>query len=128
MDAHLQVGPARGLRVEGILHVGLKCLQLSACTVGIPLEIVTPPEKLIQLNKAGCANQTNRRFWGSKELQEKYSPRLCSGSVSSFCLSEVGAGSDAFSLSTRATLSPDGSYYTIEVRHVGWCWCWWCCW
>lgn len=38
--------------------------------------------------------------------------------MSSFCLSEVGAGSDAFSLSTRATPSPDCSYYTIEVRHV----------
>lgn len=54
------------------------------------------------------------RFWGTKELQDKYFPKLISGSVSSFCLSEVGAGSDAFSLSTKATLSPDGSYYTIE--------------
>lgn len=58
---------------------------------------------------------TRERFWGSKELKDKYFPKLCSGSVTSFCLSEVGSGSDAFSLSTKATASPDGSYYTIEV-------------
>jgi alkylation response protein AidB-like acyl-CoA dehydrogenase len=54
------------------------------------------------------------RFWGSPELQEQWLPRLASKSLSSFCLSEAGSGSDAFSLKTTATKSSDGSYYTLN--------------
>ena len=54
------------------------------------------------------------RFWGSPELQEQWLPRLASESLSSFCLSEAGSGSDAFSLKTTATKSSDGSYYTLN--------------
>lgn len=54
------------------------------------------------------------RFWGSPELQEKWLPRLASDTLSAFCLSEAGSGSDAFSLQTTATKSSDGSYYTIH--------------
>jgi short/branched chain acyl-CoA dehydrogenase len=54
------------------------------------------------------------RFWGSQTLQEKWLPRLATDTVSSFCLSEADSGSDAFSMKTRADVSPDGSYYTIH--------------
>lgn len=54
------------------------------------------------------------RFWGSKELQERWLPRLATDTVSSFCLSEAGSGSDAFAMKTNALASPDGSYYTIN--------------
>ena len=54
------------------------------------------------------------RFWGSKALQETWLPRLATDTVSSFCLSEAGSGSDAFAMKTTATLSEDGSYYTIN--------------
>ena len=49
------------------------------------------------------------RFWGSEELQEQWLPRLASDTVSAFCLSEAGSGSDAFSLQTTAT-KVDGGY------------------
>jgi short/branched chain acyl-CoA dehydrogenase len=54
------------------------------------------------------------RFWGSSELQEQWLPRLASDTVSSFCLSEAGSGSDAFAMKTTAQVSADGSYYTLN--------------
>ena len=54
------------------------------------------------------------RFWGSTQLQEQWLPRLATESLSAFCLSEEGSGSDAFSLKTTATKSNDGSYYTLN--------------
>lgn len=54
------------------------------------------------------------RFWGSLSLQEEWLPRLATDTPSSFCLSEAGSGSDAFAMKTTATISSDGSYYTIN--------------
>jgi len=58
------------------------------------------------------------RFWGSDELQSEWGPRLCTDTVGSFCLSEPHSGSDAFALKTRAELSGDGSYYTINGSKI----------
>ncbi|KAI8319798.1 acyl-CoA dehydrogenase NM domain-like protein [Martensiomyces pterosporus] len=52
------------------------------------------------------------RTYGSKHLQEKYLPQLAENKVGSFCLSEAGAGSDAFSLQTRAELK--GDHYLLN--------------
>ncbi len=41
--------------------------------------------------------------WGSDALRERYLPLLTSEKVGAYALSEAGAGSDAFALSTRAT-------------------------
>ncbi|RHY43727.1 hypothetical protein DYB26_004573 [Aphanomyces astaci] len=38
--------------------------------------------------------------------------------IGSFCLSEAGSGSDAFALKTRADLSADGSYYTLNGQKM----------
>jgi short/branched chain acyl-CoA dehydrogenase len=54
------------------------------------------------------------RFWGSSDLQDRWLPRLAKDTVSSFCLSEAGSGSDAFSMQTVAQVSPDGSQYTLN--------------
>ena len=54
------------------------------------------------------------RFWGSQHLQETWLPRLATDTVSSFCLSEAGSGSDAFAMKTTALPSADGSSYTIN--------------
>jgi short/branched chain acyl-CoA dehydrogenase len=54
------------------------------------------------------------RFWGSTSLKEHWLPRLATNTVSSFCLSEAGSGSDAFSMKTTAAVSPDGSFYTLN--------------
>jgi len=47
------------------------------------------------------------RKYATKELKEKYLPRLATDTVGSFCLSESGSGSDAFALQTRAELKGD---------------------
>ena len=41
--------------------------------------------------------------YGTKEQQKKYLSQLATNKVGCFCLSEAGAGSDAFALSTKAT-------------------------
>ena len=45
--------------------------------------------------------------WGSDDLKTRYLPRLASGTVGAYALSEAGSGSDAFALTTRATESGD---------------------
>lgn len=49
---------------------------------------------------------------GSEEQKQKYLPKLAQDSVSSFCLSEPGSGSDAFSLKTEA--KKVGAEYVID--------------
>jgi len=49
---------------------------------------------------------------GSEEQKRKYLPRLARDSVGSFCLSEPGSGSDAFSLRTEARR--EGDEYVIN--------------
>jgi len=54
-------------------------------------------------------------LFGTTEQKEKYLPKLCSGEwVGCYALSEPNAGSDALSASTKAVLSPDGSYYVLN--------------
>jgi len=54
------------------------------------------------------------KFYGSDAIKNEYLPKLATNTMGSFCLSEPGSGSDAFSLKTRADLSSDGSYYTLN--------------
>ena len=42
--------------------------------------------------------------WGNSEQKSRYFPRLTSGLLGAFALSEPGSGSDAFALATRAEL------------------------
>lgn len=52
---------------------------------------------------------------GTKEQKEKYLPRLATGElVAAFCLTEPSSGSDAASIQTRATLSPDGKHFLLN--------------
>jgi acyl-CoA dehydrogenase family protein 9 len=54
-------------------------------------------------------------LFGSDEQKKKFLPRLASGQlIASYCLTEAGSGSDAASIKTRATLSPDGKHYVIN--------------
>ncbi|UIZ23857.1 hypothetical protein KXD40_009516 [Peronospora effusa] len=55
-------------------------------------------------------------FWryATEEQRQQYLPRLCSDTIGSFCLTEAEAGSDAFSLKTRADVSDDSSYYVLN--------------
>ena len=54
--------------------------------------------------------------WGSPAQQEAWLPRLASGTVGAYALSEAGAGSDAFALSTRAVRRGDG--YALTGRKL----------
>jgi alkylation response protein AidB-like acyl-CoA dehydrogenase len=54
--------------------------------------------------------------WGNDEQKRRYLPKLARDTVASFGLSEAGAGSDAFSLSTRA--SKHGDHYSITGRKL----------
>ncbi|CAM9561977.1 unnamed protein product [Discosporangium mesarthrocarpum] len=98
-------------------HGGSGLNFMSACIVVEEIARVDPAVAVL-VDIQNTLNNNMLRFWGSQEMQAKYLPRLCSGAVSSFCLSETGSGSDAFSLSTKATPSSDGSFYTIEGQKM----------
>jgi alkylation response protein AidB-like acyl-CoA dehydrogenase len=83
----------------------------SACLVIEEISRVDPSVSiLVDIHNTLTNNAV--RFWGSPELQQKWLPRLAEDTVSSFCLSEAGSGSDAFALKTTATL--DGSYFSLN--------------
>ncbi|HXG32751.1 MAG TPA: acyl-CoA dehydrogenase [Bryobacteraceae bacterium] len=50
--------------------------------------------------------------WGSEEQKRRYLPRLATGTVGAYALSEAGAGSDAFALTTRAIEQDDAFLIT----------------
>jgi acyl-CoA dehydrogenase family protein 9 len=53
-------------------------------------------------------------LFGTEEQKKRFLPRLAAGQlIACYCLTEPGSGSDAASIKTRATLSPDGKYYTV---------------
>jgi butyryl-CoA dehydrogenase/short/branched chain acyl-CoA dehydrogenase len=54
--------------------------------------------------------------WGNEDQKRRYLPKLATDTVASFGLSEAGAGSDAFSLSTRAV--KHGDHYSITGRKL----------
>src|SRR5580700_10101392 len=53
---------------------------------------------------------------GNEDQKRRYLPKLARDTVASFGLSEAGAGSDAFSLATRAT--KHGDHYSITGRKL----------
>ncbi|TXT16000.1 hypothetical protein VHUM_00503 [Vanrija humicola] len=54
------------------------------------------------------------RHHASDAVKEKWLPGLATNKVGSFCLTEPGAGSDAFSLQTTAKLDPSGDFYVLN--------------
>ncbi|MGE5646527.1 MAG: acyl-CoA dehydrogenase [Acidobacteriota bacterium] len=54
--------------------------------------------------------------WGSDEQKRRYLPKLATGSVGAYALSEAGAGSDAFALATRAV--EQGGDYLLTGRKL----------
>jgi len=54
-------------------------------------------------------------FFGSKAQKERYLPLMVRGEkIGSYALTEPSAGTDALSIQTTASLSPDGKYYTLN--------------
>ena len=50
------------------------------------------------------------KLFGTPEQKKKYFPRLASGAISAFALTEPNVGSDPANLSTTATRTPEGDY------------------
>ena len=58
-------------------------------------------------------------YYGTEAQKAKYIPLLASGEwKASYCLTEPGSGSDANSGKTKATLSEDGTYYSITGQKM----------
>ncbi|RIH62977.1 acyl-CoA dehydrogenase [Mariniphaga sediminis] len=58
-------------------------------------------------------------YFGNDEQKQKYLPKLASGEwAGAYCLTEPGAGSDANSGKTRATLSEDGKHYILNGQKM----------
>src|ERR1700757_1363573 len=58
-------------------------------------------------------------YYGNEAQKQKYIPKLTTGEwKGAFCLTEPGAGSDANSGKTKATLSADGKYYVLNGQKM----------
>lgn len=58
-------------------------------------------------------------YFGTEEQKKKYLPKLATGEwLSSYCLTESNAGSDALNIQTTATLSDDGKYYLLNGEKI----------
>ncbi len=58
-------------------------------------------------------------LFGTEAQKRKYLPKLATGEhVAGFALTEPGAGSDAASITTRATLSDDGEHYILDGSKI----------
>ena len=55
--------------------------------------------------------------WGSDDIKRRYLPRLASGTVGAYALSEAGSGSDAFALAARASRR-DGAEWSLTGRKL----------
>ena len=58
-------------------------------------------------------------YYGTEEQKKKYIPLIVSGEWNAaYCLTEPGAGSDANSGKTKATLSDDGKHYILNGQKM----------
>lgn len=58
-------------------------------------------------------------YYGNDEQRKKYVPKLATGEwKAAYCLTEPGSGSDANSGKTKAVLSDDGKYFTINGQKM----------
>lgn len=58
-------------------------------------------------------------YFGNEEQKQKYIPKLSTGEwAGAYCLTEPGAGSDANSGKTKATLSEDGKHYLLNGQKM----------
>src|SRR5256885_442427 len=59
-------------------------------------------------------------LFGTEEQKQKYLPRVASGEISAFALTETHAGSDPATMSLRAEPSPDGNEFMLNGEKL-WC-------
>jgi alkylation response protein AidB-like acyl-CoA dehydrogenase len=81
----------------GFFHSVLAVEALSR--VDPAIGVIADVQNTLDINALQC--------WGHEQLRQTYLPRLAKNAVGAYALSEAGAGSDAFALSTRATQRGD---------------------
>ncbi len=58
-------------------------------------------------------------YFGTEEQKKKYLPKLATAEwVGAYALTESGSGSDALGAKTKATLSEDGTHYTLNGQKM----------
>jgi alkylation response protein AidB-like acyl-CoA dehydrogenase len=69
---------------------------------------------VVDVQNTLCINAFLR--WGSADLRQRYLPRLASGTIGAYALSEAGSGSDAFALATRA--EDKGDHFVLNGQKL----------
>ncbi|MHC4938525.1 MAG: acyl-CoA dehydrogenase family protein [Planctomycetota bacterium] len=113
---HEEIKKAGELGLMGMLvpeeygGVGLSNLALSEALVEIN-KVDASVGVTISVHNSLCCNCIN--LWGSEETKKKYLPKLATGEwLGAYALSEMNAGSDAGSLTCKAT--KDGDDYILS--------------
>ena len=97
-----EFGGSGGSFFESILAV--EALSAVDASVGL----------VVDIQNTLCVNSFLR--WGSDAQRKEWLPRLASGVICSYALSEAGSGSDAFAMETRATKTSSG--YRLDGRKL----------
>ena len=84
-------------------------MNFTAGIVGIEELARVDPSVSVLVDVHNTLVNTAIMKYGTQESKKKWLPKLATGSVGSFCLSEPASGSDAFALKTRAE-RVDGGY------------------
>ncbi|KFQ52769.1 hypothetical protein N333_02792, partial [Nestor notabilis] len=109
--------------IQGLFEQGLMSIELGEEYGGTGasfFSVILVVEELAKVDPAVslmCELQNtliNKLFttYGTEEQKRTYLPRVAKDTIGSFCLTETGSGSDAFSLKTRA--EKKGDYYVID--------------
>jgi len=93
-------------------------MNFGACIVAIEELARVDPSVSVLVDVHNTLVNTIFKTYASEHLKSKFLPKLASGSVGSFCLSEPASGSDAFALKTRATKSQSGGSYTVSGQKM----------
>ncbi len=94
-----------GLGVDTITY-GLVIEELAKVSAGV----------CVMLTVHNSVGSYPLAMYGSEEAKEKYLPRMASGEIAAFCITEPGAGSDAANLTATAT--QDGDEYVLNGSKI----------
>lgn len=117
-NAKMEKSVIQGLFQQGLMGIGIDAKYGGTgasffCTIIVIEELakVDASVALVCDLQNTVINNLLRKL-GTEEQKATYFPKLATEKLGSFCLSEAGAGSDPFSLKTRA--EKNGNYYIIN--------------
>ncbi|MBI2884535.1 MAG: acyl-CoA dehydrogenase family protein [Candidatus Methylomirabilis oxyfera] len=106
-------------------EIGLLSVDIPTKYGGLGLDLITSTVIAEQMSEGGSfaislldhsgIGSLPIAWFGNTEQKARYLPLLATGAkVGSYALTEPGSGSDALSAKTKAVLSPDGTFYTLN--------------